>query len=379
MKFLIGTLLLGLAVAIPPFDRAPTITLNQNRDAEGGIPSISIAFPDGYADNMILNKVDEEEMEENECIFMGHLETETSACIAMTGCPGIDNVELTIFSKHAERSGVMKWSKDGSVELVDRAKLDVPRPERLETPREDDDWEVDGDVEFKQADVDSMLDIEEGCPNGTCADKIQRTHVLTYKLFFDDKFLAKHKTIKEARKQLRATIAHTQVHYCHASLGSKIKLKKSGEYSHLSGEVWPAQFKALKRCGKLTEQKLGKADIAIFFGHDESKEGKFGGVAYQGVACKNGSKKYRCQLNLWWFNPSTTASVVAHEIGHNIGMEHDHYPPHKNNGCDKTGIMSYGEPPMQWSACSKADFEAHYLQYRKQWCMEEDEDACKTA
>ena len=138
----------------------------------------------------------------------------------------------------------MKWSKDGSVELVDRAKLDVPRPERLETPREDDDWEVDGDVEFKQADVDSMLDIEEGCPNGTCADKIQRTHVLTYKvnfssklfwksyfiavslqLFFDDKFLAKHKTIKEARKQLRATIAHTQVHYCHASLGSKIKLK----------------------------------------------------------------------------------------------------------------------------------------------------------
>ena len=191
MKFLIGTLLLGLAVAIPPFDRAPTITLNQNRDAEGGIPSISIAFPDGYADNMILNKVDEEEMEENECIFMGHLETETSACIAITGCPGIDNVELTIFSKHAERSGVMKWSKDGSVELVDRAKLDVPRPERLETPREDDDWEVDGDVEFKQADVDSMLDIEEGCPNGTCADKIQRTHVLTYKVNFSSKLFRK--------------------------------------------------------------------------------------------------------------------------------------------------------------------------------------------
>ena len=191
MKFLIGTLLLGLAVAIPPFDRAPTITLNQNRDAEGGAPSISIAFPDGYSDNMVLNKVNEEEMEENECIFTGHLETETSACIALTGCPGIDDVELTIFSKHAERSGVMKWSKDGSVEFVDQAKLAVPRAKRLETPREDENWEVDGDVEFKQADIDSTTNIEQNCANGNCADKIQRTHVLTFQVKFSSKLLWK--------------------------------------------------------------------------------------------------------------------------------------------------------------------------------------------
>ena len=160
MKFLIGTLLLGLAFAIPPFDRVPTITLNQNRDSEGRTPSISIAFPDGYTDNMILNRIADEELEENECIFMGHLETETSACIALTGCPGIDDVELTIFSKHAERSGVMKWGKDGSVELLDQVKLAVPRLEAVETSREDDNWEVDGDVEFKPADVNSLTEIE---------------------------------------------------------------------------------------------------------------------------------------------------------------------------------------------------------------------------
>ena len=181
MKFLIGTLLLGLAFAIPPFDRVPTITLNQNRDSEGRTPSISIAFPDGYTDNMILNRIADEELEENECIFMGHLETETSACIALTGCPGIDDVELTIFSKHAERSGVMKWGKDGSVELLDQVKLAVPRLEAVETSREDDNWEVDGDVEFKQADVNALTDIEEECANA-CAVKIQRTHVLTYKV-----------------------------------------------------------------------------------------------------------------------------------------------------------------------------------------------------
>ena len=93
---MIGTLLFGLAFATPTFDRVPSITLNQNRDS-AGVPSISIAFPDGYNDNMILNKLDDEDVEENECIFMGHLEKETSACIALTGCPGRDDVELTIF------------------------------------------------------------------------------------------------------------------------------------------------------------------------------------------------------------------------------------------------------------------------------------------
>ena len=181
MKLLINTLLLGLAFAIPPFDRVPSITLHQNRDSEG-FPSISIAFSDGYNDNMVLNKFEDEDLEENECIFTGHLEKETSACIALTGCPGNDDVELTIFSKHTETSGVMKWSKDGSVELMDQVRLGVPRPEGLEIPREDENWEVDGDEEFNQADVDALMGIEQNRANGTCDDEIQRTHVLTYKV-----------------------------------------------------------------------------------------------------------------------------------------------------------------------------------------------------
>ena len=90
-------------------------------------------------------------------------------------------------------------------------------------------------------------------------------------------------------------------------------------------------------------------------------------------------KEYRCQLDMWQFNPSVTAGVVAHEIGHNIGMQHDFHASHQGAGCDKTGIMSSGNHLMQWSTCSRADFEAHYLMYKDQWCMEEDENACETA
>ena len=96
--------------------------MNQDRSADGS-PSISIAFPDGYKDNLILFRVDDfdkdEERSEDECLFSGHLEKENSACVAMTGCPGVEDVEFTIFSKHATRSGAMKWNLDGSVDILD--------------------------------------------------------------------------------------------------------------------------------------------------------------------------------------------------------------------------------------------------------------------
>ena len=148
----------------------------------------------------------------------------------------------------------------------------------------------------------------------------------------------------------------------------------------MEGEEWPANHDGKKRVRQLTKKKLGKADIAIFFGHQE-RGAKWSGSSYIGTACSS-NVQYRCQLDMWQFNPSITASVVAHEIGHNIGMQHDFHASHQGAGCDKTGIMSSGvaaSRPLQWSTCSRADFEAHYLMNKDQWCMEEDENACQTA
>ena len=146
------------------------------------------------------------------------------------------------------------------------------------------------------------------------------------------------------------------------------------------GEEWPAIDSSYDRCLELTDQKLGRADIAIFFGHHAADDGaEFGGGAYVGTACYNRAKQYKMQLNMWWYDPSTTAGLVAKMIGHNIGMQRDDSAPHQAAGCDGTGIMSTGDHPMKWSACSRADFEAHYLRYEDQWCMPEDEKACNDA
>ena len=63
-------------------------------------------------------------------------------------------------------------------------------------------------------------------------------------------------------------------------------------------------------------------------------------------------------------------------MGHNLGMRHTWAEPHKSNGCETKVNGEYvivrsdeitGRP---WSSCSKADFEALYLKYKDNWCME---------
>ena len=71
---------------------------------------------------------------------------------------------------------------------------------------------------------------------------------------------------------------------------------------------------------------------------------------------------------------------MAHEMGHNLGMFHDHEKVHGGSGKSafQTGgnpgpcesqkhIESYQSSREKWSTCSKADFAAHYLQITKKW------------
>ena len=70
--------------------------------------------------------------------------------------------------------------------------------------------------------------------------------------------------------------------------------------------------------------------------------------------------------------------LLAHELGHNFGMDHDFGKKHGGSGspcawdgstcghCDGKGIMSYGDDRLkEWSSCSKSDWESHYA--AKHW------------
>ena len=49
----------------------------------------------------------------------GPLAIEKDACVAMTGCFGSDDIELTIMSSHVIGSTGFVWTKEGIVHAVD--------------------------------------------------------------------------------------------------------------------------------------------------------------------------------------------------------------------------------------------------------------------
>ena len=97
---------------------APKFIFDTER-SDTGIPKVSILFPNGQRDNLILSNFDTNEGNRLEdvksCRYVGHLEFEPEACVAMTGCFEKDNVEFTILSKHAEGSGSYQLNLNGSV------------------------------------------------------------------------------------------------------------------------------------------------------------------------------------------------------------------------------------------------------------------------
>ena len=101
---------------------APRFSLVEERSSSGA-PSVSIAFPDGYKDTMVLSRYYANEQERMDrvkaCHYIGHLANEPEACVAMTGCVGSEDVEFTIMSAHATESPMFKWTKEGNVEIIE--------------------------------------------------------------------------------------------------------------------------------------------------------------------------------------------------------------------------------------------------------------------
>ena len=99
---------------------APKFHLLEKKNSNGA-PSVAITFPDGHKDTLLLNMFHGNEKDQKDgeewCFYNGHLEKEPEACVAMTGCVGLEDVEFTIFSGHSE-SKIFKWTKDGNVEVI---------------------------------------------------------------------------------------------------------------------------------------------------------------------------------------------------------------------------------------------------------------------
>ena len=96
----------------------PTFSLLGDRLDDGQPPQVSITFPDGYTDTLVLNHYFSEKDQIENGNYLGHLANEKEACVAMTGRIGSEDAEFTILSNHASESNMYRWKKDGTVENI---------------------------------------------------------------------------------------------------------------------------------------------------------------------------------------------------------------------------------------------------------------------
>ena len=79
------------------------------------IPKISVVFPSGREDTLVLNHNDRDE----ECNYFGHLNHDNEACIAVTGCPGKEPLVITIAGKDG---GMFELGLDGNTKQISNGK-----------------------------------------------------------------------------------------------------------------------------------------------------------------------------------------------------------------------------------------------------------------
>ena len=84
-------------------------------------------------------------------------------------------------------------------------------------------------------------------------------------------------------------------------------------------------------------------------------------------------QKYKISINEWYNNLADSAGVLAHEVGHALGMQHDfgsggtsdvRYDSQGNRCTGINGLMDYGARSSvdKFSSCSKEDFRTWYNQ-----------------
>ena len=100
----------------------PRITIRTS-NTRAGIPNIDILFPNGHEDTMVLHRHYDSPQARMDgklhCNFFGSLKNDREACVAVTGCHGLEDMEFTINSKHSTYTNMYILEKNGKLRSIE--------------------------------------------------------------------------------------------------------------------------------------------------------------------------------------------------------------------------------------------------------------------
>lgn len=316
---------------------------------------MSVTFVDRGPDDILLLH---RKFEKSLCIFTGSLQQEPSAHVTVTGgCP-FSQKNLTI-SMDSSRSSQTQFilSRPESRQMAGRtdtgSKLKA-RALKDHTPRTEDDA-IKVPLRFREPLAERPAVRNERLqPNG---------YQLKLFVYYDQSFIRQHRSVSGAVRKIKELVAHAQSRYDKRdSLGSSIKISLVGS-ARLRGK-YNANMNSLDRLGN--EAIVNRVDAHVYhlMTTDPREVSLATGIAYIGVVC-NKYKQMRVGINEYRDDDQTSANTFAHELGHNLGMEHDFYPhgdrrDRRGRLCTNTnGYMDYTATRRKWSTCSAQDFKDH--------------------
>jgi hypothetical protein len=349
----------GLAIAGEHEDHLPSFMWDPVEKSDDGIPLLHIRFPDGGPSDVAhlkrfnpIAKLEREKEEDiDNCIFNGFLRDGGNSVVLTGGCPFEDNFEMSLTSKRLKHR--MFDVKNGVVEGV----------ESIWSSGFTDEVVTPDDVPTEQ--------LSEGTSRGPIPSAV----VMDMKVHYDASF--KEHFGEDSVNEVRAILAHAQEIFYWDSLITRIRINvvdiQPIEEDIDAGKEY---LKMLRKYGTDPE-----VDANVFICVDKLSRGSLVGIAYGRTMCGD-SPRSRLAIAERVRKVTTSAEIICHELGHNMGLKHDftkdeagnRAPRYDSQGNDCQGlggVMDYMASTL-WTSCSNEFLQAYYDNHSDNFCLAED-------
>ena len=105
-----------------------------------------------------------------------------------------------------------------------------------------------------------------------------------------------------------AALPHLQAHYCHSTLGTKIKIETIG-FKHYEGKKLTTTDPDMYDMGGPTAKDIGTADLMVYMCYDKSGLPGVVGYAPVGSICGDQDER-KLSITEWASTPSKFAFVI---------------------------------------------------------------------
>merc|ERR1719204_2220326 len=252
--------------------------------------------------------------------------------VVMTGCEGQDR-SVTI-------GGQGSWSYKASTNALTKVKDAQEGCSGAEPPEEG---------EFKM--MKAALEDIQAAGNAFTSKNVNAEFLTEVQYYYDASLLAKfdgdHDRAKTAVREMHE---HTAVHMRHPSIGRRVHLESLVEPSFVDLSLHAGPENALDLFMEWLRAR-NKCHHTVAFHHliTDRRNDLTSGVAFVGTICSG--RCFNSGITELWSSVAASATTMAHEFGHNLGMRHTFHSSNRGRECH--GFMSYGTRPDSWSECSR--------------------------